>query len=55
MGQHPKEKPVQVEGVPDEEDISQADVAERIDDDPDEVPSATDPEGSPDVADREGR
>jgi hypothetical protein len=49
MGQHPKEKPVQVEGVPEEEDVSEADVAERIDDDPDEVPNATDPEGVADA------
>lgn len=45
MSQHPMEKPVEVEGVPAEEEISEADVAERIDADPEEVPNATDPEG----------
>ncbi|MCW2842337.1 MAG: hypothetical protein JWN22_253 [Nocardioides sp.] len=33
---HPEERPVDLEGVPAEEDISSADAADRLDDDPDE-------------------
>jgi hypothetical protein len=33
--------PIEVEGVPSEEDVSTADVAERVDRDPEEQPNAS--------------
>jgi hypothetical protein len=55
MSIHPErpehqERPVEVEGVPDEEGISEADAAERVGLDPDEQPNRTD-----DSADRRDR
>ncbi|MFC6287791.1 hypothetical protein [Nocardioides sp. GCM10027113] len=41
----PSDRPVDVEAVPDEEGVSQADAAERVDLDPEEQDNATDPEG----------
>lgn len=35
--------PVQAQGVPAEEDVSQADVADRVDLDPEDQPNRTDP------------
>jgi hypothetical protein len=37
-----------VEGAPEEEHLDQADVEERVDEDPDEQPNATDPESDQD-------
>jgi hypothetical protein len=38
---HGEERPVQADGVPAEEQISEADVAERLDEDPDEQENFT--------------
>lgn len=46
--------PVQPEGVPAEEGISEADVAERVDLDPDEQPNRTDPAQGGSPPDRDG-
>lgn len=40
----PSDRPVDVESVPDEEGVSQADAAERVDLDPEEQHNATDPD-----------
>ncbi|HEY3528544.1 MAG TPA: hypothetical protein VGK78_05295 [Nocardioides sp.] len=43
MGHKNEERPVEVEGVPEGEEISQGDAAERIDEDPDEQENRRDP------------
>jgi hypothetical protein len=43
MGEHERERPVEVEGVPEGEEISEGDAAERIDEDPDEQANRQDP------------
>jgi hypothetical protein len=43
MADHENERPVEVEGVPDGEEISPADVAERLDQDPEEQENRRDP------------
>jgi hypothetical protein len=43
MGDHERERPVEVEGVPEGEDIDQGDAAERIDEDPEEQANRQDP------------
>lgn len=43
------DQPLHTEGVPEEEGISQADVAERLDKDPDEQLNATDPDSDVDL------
>lgn len=37
------ERPLSIDGVPAEEDVSTADVADRVDLDPEEQPNRTDP------------
>jgi hypothetical protein len=49
-GVHNEERPIKLEGVPDEEDVSRADAADRLDEDPDEQLNR--PE-QPDVTERE--
>jgi hypothetical protein len=44
---HSPDEPVQVEGVPAGEGISDADAADRIDEDPEEQANRTDVEGGP--------
>jgi hypothetical protein len=39
--------PVQAEGLPPEEEVSQAKIDDQLDDDPEQVPNFTDPEGGP--------
>lgn len=46
--------PVQPEGVPAEEDISTADVADRVDLDPEDQPNRTDPVQGGSPPDRDG-
>lgn len=46
--------PVQPEGVPAEEGISEADVADRVDLDPEEQPNRTDPVQGGSTPDRDG-
>lgn len=43
-----RDRPVQVEGVPAEEGISEADVAERVDEDPEHQVNRRDPVQAPD-------
>jgi len=43
MADHENERPVEVEGVPEGEEISRGDAAERIDEDPDEQRNRRDP------------
>lgn len=40
---HEGERPVEVDGVPEGEEISAGDAAERIDEDPDDQPNRHDP------------
>ena len=46
-----QEPPVEAEGVPGEEDIDAADVAERLDEDPATQPNRVDPEYAKDEGD----
>ena len=46
-----RSRPVQIEGVPEEEDVSTADAAERIDEDPEEQQNRKDPVWSEDGED----
>jgi hypothetical protein len=43
MGNHKRERPVEVEGVPAGEEIDPGDAAERIDEDPEDQPNRRDP------------
>ena len=43
MDPHERTRPVEVEGVPEGEEISEADAAERIDEDPEEQVNRHDP------------
>jgi hypothetical protein len=43
MAEHEHERPVEVEGVPEGEEIAEGDAAERIDQEPDEQPNRHDP------------
>jgi hypothetical protein len=43
MGDHEQERPVELDDVPAGEDISPADAAERVDEDPDEQSNRQDP------------
>jgi len=43
MGNHERERKVEVEGVPEGEEIAEGDAAERIDEDPDEQVNRHDP------------
>lgn len=43
MGNHERERKVEVQGVPEGEDIAEGDAAERIDEDPDEQVNRQDP------------
>ena len=43
-----RDRPVQVEGVPAEEGISEADVAERVDENPEDQENRRDPVQAPD-------
>lgn len=43
MGHHEQEHKVEVEGVPEGEEISEGDAAERIDEDPEEQANRHDP------------
>lgn len=43
MADHERERPVEVEGVPEGEEISAGDAAERIDQDPEDQPNRHDP------------
>jgi hypothetical protein len=45
------EPPVETEGAPAEEEIDEADVADRVDEDPEEQPNRVDPEFAPDEGD----
>jgi hypothetical protein len=40
---HERDRPGEIEGVPEGEDISPGDAAERLDEDPDEQPNRRDP------------
>ena len=53
MTQAPNEQdpPVEVEGMTGEEDIDPADVADRVEEDPEEQPNRVDPEYAQDEAD----
>jgi hypothetical protein len=51
MGDHDQERPVELDDVPDGEEISPADAAERIDEDPDEQSNRRDPVWSDDEHD----
>jgi hypothetical protein len=43
MADHERERPVEVEGVPEGEEIEAGDAAERIDEEPDEQANRRDP------------
>jgi hypothetical protein len=43
MGDHEQERPVEMEGVPEGEEIAEGDAADRIDEKPDEQPNRRDP------------
>jgi hypothetical protein len=43
MADHERERPVEVEGVPEGEGISRGDAAGRVDEEPDEQPNRRDP------------
>jgi hypothetical protein len=43
MADHDHPRPVELDGVPDEEQVSTADAAERIDEDPEDQPNRRDP------------
>lgn len=43
MGNHERERKVEVQGVPEGEDIAEGDAAERIDEDPEEQANRHDP------------
>jgi len=43
MADHERERPIEMEGVPEGEDIARGDAAERVDEDPDEQPNRRDP------------
>jgi hypothetical protein len=43
MADHERERPVEIDGVPEGEEIDEGDAAERIDEDPDEQPNRHDP------------
>jgi hypothetical protein len=47
MTSRDSERPVELDGVPDEEDVSTADASDRVDRDPDEQPNYTDQPGHP--------
>jgi hypothetical protein len=47
-------RPIQAEGVPAEEDISEADVADRVDLDPEDQPNRVDPVQGGSPEDRSG-
>lgn len=50
-----EERPLSVDGVPGEEDVSAADVADRVDLDPEEQPNRTDPvQGGAEPGSRKG-
>ena len=51
MGDHDQERPVELDDVPDGEEISPADAAERIGEDPDEQSNRRDPVWSDDEHD----
>ncbi len=40
---HERDRPVEVEGVPEGEEIAEGDAAKRIDEDPDDQPNRRDP------------
>jgi hypothetical protein len=40
----PEERPVEVEDLPDEENVEEADVARQVDEDPEALANYTDPE-----------
>ena len=48
-----RSRPVEIEGVPEEEGVSTADAAERVDEDPDEQRNREDPVLSDDAAGHE--
>jgi hypothetical protein len=48
MGDHEQERPVELDGVPEGEEISPADAAERVDEEPDEQDNRQDPVWSDD-------
>jgi hypothetical protein len=51
MADHERERPVELKDVPEEEGVSQADAAERLDEDPEDQQNRQDPvldEGSED-------
>jgi hypothetical protein len=43
MADHERERPVELEGVPEEEGVSAADAAERVDEEPEEQHNRQDP------------
>ena len=43
MGDHEQKRPVEMEGVPEGEEIAEGDAADRIDEKPDEQPNRRDP------------
>jgi hypothetical protein len=43
MADHERERPVELKDVPDEEGVSQADAAERLDEDPEDQRNRQDP------------
>jgi len=43
MGNHERERPVEVEGVPEGEEIAEGDAADRIDEEPEQQPNRRDP------------
>lgn len=43
MADHERERPVELEDVPQGEEIDEGDAAERVDEDPDEQPNRRDP------------
>jgi hypothetical protein len=55
MANHHDERPVELEGVPAEEEISTADAAERVDEDPDEQVNRHDPVQDADDDEDRGR
>ena len=43
MADHERERPVEMEGVPEGEQIAEGDAAERVDEEPEEQPNRRDP------------
>jgi len=43
MGDHEHERPVELDGVPEGEEIAEGDAADRIDEEPNEQPNRRDP------------